>query len=58
MKNDEFTKPGRGDVADYFCERDKKYGTTELTVLAVFKLHMNKTQQILHHNIWRASGGF
>jgi len=29
MKPDELTQPGWEDAADYFCERDKKYGTAE-----------------------------
>jgi len=32
---DELTQPGWGDAADYLCERDKKYGTTEWKVPAV-----------------------
>jgi len=35
MKLDELTQPGWGDAADYFGERHKKYGTTELKVTAV-----------------------
>jgi hypothetical protein len=35
MKLDESTQPGWEDAADYFREQDKKYGTTELRVLAV-----------------------
>jgi len=35
MKLDDLTKPGWEDAADYFRERDKMYGTTELTVPAV-----------------------
>ena len=35
MKVDKWTEPGWGDVADYFRERDKTYGTAELMVLAV-----------------------
>jgi hypothetical protein len=35
MKLDELTQPGWQDAADYFRERDKKYGTTELSVPAV-----------------------
>jgi hypothetical protein len=35
MKLDELTQPGWEDAADYFSERDKKYGTTELRVPAV-----------------------
>ena len=35
MKLDELTQPGCGDVADYFDERDNKYGMTDLKVLAV-----------------------
>jgi len=35
MKLDELTQPGWEDAADYFCERDKKYGTAELRVPVV-----------------------
>jgi len=35
MKLDKSTQWGWGDAANYFRERDKKYGTTELKVLAV-----------------------
>jgi hypothetical protein len=35
MKLDELSQSGWGDAADYFRERDKKYGTTELRVPAV-----------------------
>ena len=35
MRLDELTQPGWGDAANYFRERDMKYGTTELKVLAV-----------------------
>jgi len=42
IKLDELTQPGWGDAADYFRERDKRYGTTELKVLAVVKSHMDK----------------
>jgi len=35
MKRDKLTQPGWGDAADYICVREKKYGTTELKVLAV-----------------------
>ena len=35
MKLGELTQPGWGDAADYFRERDKKYGTAELKVPAV-----------------------
>jgi len=35
MKLDEMTQPGWEDAANNFRERDKKYGTTELTVPAV-----------------------
>jgi len=40
MKLDEVTQPGRGGAADYFRERDKNYGTTELKVLAVIQPQM------------------
>jgi len=35
MKLEELTQPGREDAADYFRQTDKKYGTSELRVLAV-----------------------
>jgi hypothetical protein len=35
MKLDELTQPGWEDAADYFHDRDKKYGTTEFRVPAV-----------------------
>ena len=35
MKLDELTQPGLEDAADYFRERDKKYGTAELRVPVV-----------------------
>jgi len=35
MNLDELTQPGWEDAADYFRERDKKYGTAELRVLVV-----------------------
>jgi hypothetical protein len=41
MKLDEVTKPGCEDAADYFRERDKKYGTTELRVPAVVQPQTN-----------------
>jgi len=34
---DELTQPGWGDAADYFHERDMKYGRTDLDVPAVVK---------------------
>jgi len=37
MKLDKLTEPGWGDAADYFRERDKKYGTSELNVPAIIK---------------------
>jgi len=40
MKRDDLTQPGWGDAADYFGERIKKYGTTELNVPAVVPLQM------------------
>ena len=38
MKFDKLTQPEWEDAADYIRERDKKYGTTELTVPAVVQL--------------------
>ena len=46
MKLDELTQPGCRDSADYFCERDKKYGTTELKVPAVVKPHTDNNAAI------------
>jgi hypothetical protein len=40
MKVDELTQPGWEDAAEYFLERDKKYGTSELRVPAVVQ-HQN-----------------
>jgi hypothetical protein len=37
MKFDKLTQPGWEDAADYFRERDKKYGTSELSVPAVIQ---------------------
>jgi len=37
MKLDELTQPCWRDAADYFCDRDKKYGTTELKIQAVIQ---------------------
>jgi len=37
MRLDELTQPGWGYTADYFCEKDVKYGMTELKVSAVVK---------------------
>jgi len=41
MKLDELTQPGWEDAADYFHERDKQYGTTELRVPAVVQPQTN-----------------
>jgi hypothetical protein len=38
MRLDELTKPGWGDTANYFCERDMKDGTAELKVLVVVQI--------------------
>jgi len=38
MKLDELTQPGWENAADYFCEGDKKYRTSELGVPAVVQL--------------------
>ena len=40
MKPDRLTQPGWGDMAEYIRERDKKYETTELNVLAVIQPQM------------------
>jgi len=41
MKFDKLTQPGWEDAADYFRERDKKYGTSELMVPAVVQQRTN-----------------
>jgi len=41
MKLDKLTRLGWEDAADYFCERDKKYGISELRVLAVVQPQTN-----------------
>jgi len=41
MKLDELTQPGWENAADYFRERDKKYGTTELRVPGVVQPKIN-----------------
>jgi len=41
MMFDEFTQPGWDDAADYFRERHKKYGTSELRVPAVVQQQTN-----------------
>jgi len=41
MKLEELTQPGWGDVADYFREGDKMYGSSELKVPAVIKSQMD-----------------
>jgi len=43
MRRDELTQLGQGDAADYFCERDTKYGPTELKVPAVVKPQTDTT---------------
>ena len=37
MKFDKLSQPGWEDAADYFCERNKKYGASKLTVPAFFQ---------------------
>ena len=41
MKLDKLTQPGWEDAADYFCEQDKKYGTTKLRVAAIVQPQTN-----------------
>jgi len=41
MMLEELTQPGWGDVFNYFCERYKKYGTSEWNVPAVIKSQTN-----------------
>jgi hypothetical protein len=46
MKLDELTDQGSGDAADYFPERDKMYGSTELKFTAVVNPHMDNALAI------------
>jgi len=46
MRLDELTQPGWGDAANYFCERDMRYGTAELKVPAVVKPQIDTTTAI------------
>jgi len=48
IKLDELTQPGWEDAADYFHERDMKYGTSELIVPAEFKRKGIITLRHLH----------
>jgi hypothetical protein len=41
MKFDKLTQPGWEDATDFFRERDKKYGTSELRVPAVVQPRSN-----------------
>jgi len=41
IKLNELTQPGWEDAADYFCERDKKYGTSALMVPVVVQSQMD-----------------
>jgi len=43
MRLNELLQPGWRDAADYFDERDIKYGTTQLKVPAVVKPQTNMT---------------
>jgi len=43
MRLDELTQPGWGDAANYFHERDMRYGTAELKVPAVVKPQIEPT---------------
>jgi hypothetical protein len=43
MRLDTLTQLGWGDAANYFRERDMKYGTAELNFLAVVKLQIHIT---------------
>jgi len=43
MRLDKLTRPGWGNKADYFGQRDMKYGTTELKAPAVVKPHTDTT---------------
>jgi len=41
-KLDELTQPGWADAADYFCDRDKRYGSTDLKVPTIVLSHTDK----------------
>ena len=43
MRLNELTQPRWGDAANYFRERDMRYGTAELKVLAVVKPQIDTT---------------
>ena len=43
MRLDELTQPGWGDAANYFRERDMRYGTAELKVPAVVQPQIDTT---------------
>jgi hypothetical protein len=43
MRFDELTQPGWGDAANYFYERDMRYGTAELQVPVVVKPQIDST---------------
>jgi len=43
LRLDQLTQPGWGDMADNFCERDMKYGTTEWKIPAVRKTQEDST---------------
>jgi len=40
--HDKPMEPGWGDVADYFCDSEKKYGMANLKILAVLKPKTDK----------------
>jgi len=40
---DDLTRPGQGNAADYICDKDMKYGMTELKNLAVVKPQTDTT---------------
>jgi len=44
MKLDQLTRPGWGDAPDYFRERDKEYGTSELKVPAIIKFQTDHVE--------------
>jgi len=58
LRLDELPQPGWGDAADYFRERDIKYGTTELMISAVGKPQEDSTAATPSPTrIWRAYAG-
>jgi hypothetical protein len=43
VRLDKLVQPGWSDAANYFCERDIKYGTSKLNVAAVVNYKLDMT---------------